>query len=105
MHKAFLRNGPVGGQIGERRMKKRIVASLLCMAMVLGSLAGCGSQGTSGGSASTQSAAASAGETAEASSEAASGTKADAGDMVTLSLYIPTLAPYTDEQLRKYRMP
>ena len=35
MHKAFLRNGPVGGQIGERRMKKRIVASLLCMAMDL----------------------------------------------------------------------
>ena len=99
MHKAFLRNGPVGGQIGERRMKKRIVASLLCMAMVLGSLAGCGSQGTSGGSASTQSAAASAGETAEASSEAASGTKAAAGDMVTLSLYIPTLAPYTDEAI------
>lgn len=81
-------------------MKKKIVASLLCAAMVLGSLVGCGAQGTSGGTASTQADAASssaaAGETTEASSE---GTKAAAGDMVTVSLYIPTLAPYTDEAI------
>ena len=81
--------------MGEKRMKKKIVASLLCAAMVLGSLVGCGAQGTSGGTASTQADAASssaaAGETTEASSAA--------GDMVTVSLYIPTLAPYTDEAI------
>ena len=77
-------------------MKKRITATLLCAAMVLGSLAGCGSQGTAGSAASTQ---APSGENTEAASQAPSETKASTGDMVTLSLYIPTLAPYTEEAI------
>lgn len=74
-------------------MKKRIAASLLCAAMILVALVGCQN---SGEKASTQTP---AGETTEGSTQATSGTKASTGDMVTLSLYIPTLATYTNDAI------
>ena len=71
-------------------MKRKIVTTLLCAAMTIGLLAGCGNSGDSG-TADTE---------ASAQEEEATDTKAaDTGDMVTVSLYIPTLAPYTDEAI------
>ncbi len=81
-------------------MKRKIVATLLCAAMTLGLLAGCGGSGDTAAS-NGEAAPAQEGETQEAAGEEApADTKAaDTGDMVTVSLYIPTLAPYTDEAI------
>lgn len=77
-------------------MKKKITATIICAAMLLGSLTGCGSKGTTGEASSAQ---AVSGETTGESAQAASPTADATGDMVTLSLYIPTLAPYTDDAI------
>lgn len=66
-------------------MKKKIVAALLSAAMTLGLLTGCGGQGSTGGDAS-------------APAQGAAGA-ASTGDMVTVSLYIPTLATYTEDAI------
>lgn len=81
-------------------MKRKIVATLLCAAMTLGLLAGCGGSGDTTAS-DGEAAPAQEGEAQEtAGEEAPADTKAaDPGDMVTVSLYIPTLAPYTDEAI------
>ncbi len=78
-------------------MKKKIVAALLCMAMALGSLAGCGS---SGGGDASQTSSGSQTETEGETKKDDSSAKAEAGgDMVTLSLYIPTLANYSEDAI------
>lgn len=63
-------------------MKKKILTALLCTAMVIGSLVGCGS----------------AAETAPAS-EAEAPAEGANKEMVTLSLYIPILANYSEEAI------
>ena len=76
-------------------MKKKIVAALLCMAMALSSLAGCGSSGDKdAGQASADSQTGAEGDDSSAAANE-NGTAAG-GDMVTLSLYIPTLANYSE---------
>ncbi len=69
-------------------MKKRMVATLLCAAMILGSLVGCAAQKDSKET-----------EAGQPSSETNSGTTVETGDMVTLSLYIPTLAQFTEDAI------
>ena len=82
-------------------MRKKWITALLCGAMTLGLLSGCGGSGDTGTSDASEAAApAQEGEEQAATGEEPSDTKAaDSGDMVTVSLYIPTLAPYTDEAI------
>lgn len=81
-------------------MRKKMIATLLCGAMTLGLLSGCGGSGDTGTSDTNNTASTQEGETQEESAGEASNTKpAETGDMVTVSLYIPTLAPYTDEAI------
>lgn len=69
-------------------MKKKFAVILLCMVMVVSTMAGCGSTSAPTESTSTG--------TAPQASQAPEGSVAQ-GDMVTLSLFIPGLAPFTDE--------
>ncbi len=76
----------------EEKMRKKITATLLCGAMALGLLSGCGGAKDTGASDAGNAAA----QTQEGETQTAA---ANTGDMVTVSLYIPTLAPYTDEAI------
>ncbi|MDD6692591.1 MAG: ABC transporter substrate-binding protein [Lachnospiraceae bacterium] len=67
-------------------MKKRAFTAVLAVVLAAGILAGCGSSGSEGSTATSSS-----GDT----SAAASGK----GDMVTLNLYIPTLATYSEDAI------
>lgn len=82
-------------------MRKKWIAALLCGAMTLGLLSGCGGSGDTGTSDAGEAAApAQESEEQAATGEEPSDTKAaDSGDMVTVSLYIPTLAPYTEDAI------
>lgn len=74
-------------------MKKKLISLLLCTVIGAGLLSGCGSSTDTSSSASDTS---SASGTSSASDAATS-----AEDMTTVSLYIPTLATYTEDAIQE----
>ncbi|MDO4284930.1 MAG: ABC transporter substrate-binding protein [Eubacteriales bacterium] len=63
-------------------MKKKFLAAMMCAMLAMGTLAGCGQSTSSGESASAE-----------------GGTQEQSSDMVTLNLYIPTLATYSEDAI------
>lgn len=81
-------------------MKKKVLAFLLCSAMAMSSLAGCGSADTTATGAAASSGAASSGSASGASTAAADASaNKSQGDMDTLALYIPTLTNYSEDAI------
>ena len=69
---------------------KKILAAILCMGLLTGTLAACGS---------TPETATNAGDTGSSASKTESTAPANNADMVTVSLFIPTLANYSEEAI------
>lgn len=80
-------------------MKKKVLAFLLCSAMAMSSLAGCGSADTT--TTGTAASGAASGDAASAASSGAADASASKsqGDMDTLALYIPSLATYSEDAI------
>lgn len=76
---------------------KKAVAMLMCAAMAAGVLAGCGTNGQTGGTAGTENASQSETEKGNTGTSA----NAKSGDMVTLNLYIPTLANFSEDAIQE----
>lgn len=72
-------------------MKKKILTVLLCATMVFSSLVGCGS--------TEESAAPATGDETSAEVESTEAESKPVGEMATLSLYIPTLANYSEDAI------
>lgn len=73
---------------------KKAGALLMAVALTVSALTGCGKADTSNPSAGSEST-----ETAPAQTENTEATPTQAGDMVTVSLYIPTLANYSEDAI------
>lgn len=81
-------------------MKKKIAALILSVTMAAGMLAGCGGQAQTGSETASQTQ--EGGTPVTVSEEGTADTSmVSTGDMITVSLYIPTLAPYTEEAIAK----